>query len=440
MPAPDAAEPNADLPTAADGGENAAPRFGKQHEEERIVEPPSPSLDMEPPIALASGVDSPLHKLRTTLLLGLIPFAVLTIVLLIRALPGDETGRDFRQLYAAGCMVRTGQASRLYNMEVQRSVQQKVASAGSGGYIPFIRPAYETILLVPFSLLPYRTAYFCFLGLNVLLLGVTITMLSSGSVWSLVQVSSIVFCFMPVSITLFAGQDSVLLAVILAASCKALDRRRPLLAGVTAGLALFKFQLMIPIFLLFLVWKRWKFCYGFALSALGLGLVSISVIGVHQVGSYIRLLHEVDRTMTLGVPLMANLRGLLAGSMGGISEKTVIAADVGLGLLLAIFLFRLQDRRNALLLAIPAAVLCCYYLFSHDLTLLLLPIVSVMTARQATNLAWWSALLLLLAPTALMTHSSWVAVPLGFFLLEFAIQGRPVKTRMTTIEIDTIHR
>ncbi|MGA3103234.1 MAG: glycosyltransferase family 87 protein [Terriglobales bacterium] len=365
--------------------------------------------------------------MRTTLLLGLIPFAGLTIVLLIRALPGDQTGRDFRQLYAAGFMVRTGQASQLYNMEIQQSVQQRVVSGGSGGYIPFIRPAYEAIFLMPLSLLPYRTAYFCFLGLNVLLLGVTITMLSSGSVWGVVQVSSMVLCFMPVSITLFAGQDSVLLAVILAASCKALDRQRPLVAGVIAGLALFKFQLMIPIFLLFLLWKRWRFCYGFALSALVLGLVSISVTGVHQLGSYIQLLQEVDRSKTLGVPLMANLRGLLVGTMGGISEKAVIAADVGLGVLLAIFLLRLQERRNALLLAIPAAVLCCYYLFSHDLTPLFLPIVAVMTARQPTSLAWWSALLLLLAPTALMTHSSWVALPLGFFLLEFAIQGRPAK-------------
>ena len=420
--------PDADDPAAGDGGENAAARFGDEPEEKRIVKKPAlPLLDRGPRIAHATSVDSPLNKMRTTLLLGLIPFAGLTIVLLIRALPGDQTGRDFRQLYAAGCMVRTGQASRLYNREVQQRVQQEVVSGGSGSYIPFIRPAYEAIFLAPFSLLPYRTAYFCFLGLNVLLLGVTITMLSSGSVWGVVQVSSMVLCFIPVSITLFAGQDSVLLAVILAASSKALDRQRPLMAGAIAGLALFKFQLMIPIFLLFLVWKRWKFCYGFALSAFGLGLVSISVTGVHQLGSYIHLLQEVGRSKTLGAPLMANLRGLLVGTVGGISEKTVIAANIGLGLLLAIFLLRLQERRNALLLAIPAAVLCCYYVFGHDLTVLLLPIIAVMTARQATNLAWWSGMLLLLAPTALMTHSSWVAVPIGFFLLEFALQGGPAK-------------
>ena len=353
-------------------------------------------------------------------MLALIPLAGLTVFLLIKALPGDQTGRDFRQLYAAGYMLRTGQASQLYDIKVQRAVQHELFSSGAGDYIYFLRPAYEAILLAPFSLLPYRSAYYCFLALNAVLVAVTIVMLSPELGWTTVYVSAIVLCFMPVSIALFAGQDSILLTVILTASCKALDRDRPLTAGIIAGLAMFKFQLMIPIFLLFLVWRYWKFCCGFILSAVGLGIVSISIVGIHQFDSYFRLLHEVDRNKALAVHLMGNLHGLLVGAFGNVPPKAVIAADVSLAGLLAIFLPRLQEGRDALLLAIPAAVICSYYLFSHDLTVLLLPIIGVTIARQTTNLLWCSALLLVLAPTAMMSRPYLMALLLTFFLLELA--------------------
>lgn len=357
------------------------------------------------------------------MLLALIPVAGLTILSLIKALPGDKTGRDFRQLYTAGFMLRTGQASQLYNMKSQRAVQQKLFFGGAGGYIYFIRPPYEAVLLAPLSLLPYRSAYFCFLALNVILLGVTIAMLAPHSGWTTVHVAAIVLSFMPVSIALFAGQDSILLTVILAASCKALDRERPLIAGMIAGLALFKFQLMIPIFLLFLVWRYAKFCCGFVLSALGLGMLSISITGIHQFDSYLRLLQEVGGSKAIA-PLMPNLHGLLVGLLDSIPQKAVIAVNLGLASLLAIFLPRLQKGRDALLLAIPAAVLCSYYVLNHDLTLLLLPIIAVMIVPQTTNLVWSSALLLLLAPTAMMASSYLVAVPLTFFLLELARSHR----------------
>src|SRR5437870_7943570 len=79
---------------------------------------------------------------------------------------------DFRQLYTAGYMVRSGHAHELYDYESQRYFQNKVLSQADMA-LPFIRPAYEALLFVPFSFLSYRTAYFAFLGLNVILLAVS---------------------------------------------------------------------------------------------------------------------------------------------------------------------------------------------------------------------------------------------------------------------------
>jgi hypothetical protein len=367
------------------------------------------------------------NKVRALFLLALIPFSLLVLASLIKKLPGDKTGRDFRQLYAAGYMVRAGIGSQLYNMEIQNSVEHKLVPGGYGGYIPFIRPAYEAILFEPFSFLPYRTAYIFFLALNILLLATTVVMLSPRSGWGLLRVAGIAVSFLPVSIALFQGQDSILLTLLLAVSSLALDRDRPLLAGVFAGLGLFKFQLTIPIFLLFLAWRRWRFCCGFVVSALGAALVSIWLTGFPQVSEYLYLLHGVDSNKTLKVSVMGNLHGLIVGTtlgtMGSIPEKTLIAIHLALGMLLALFLPRLKGR-NALLLAIPAAALCSYYLFNHDLTVLLLPMIAVMTAPHAPNLLWFSALLLLLAPALLTAHLYLVALPLSFFLLELALTGR----------------
>jgi hypothetical protein len=70
---------------------------------------------------------------------------------------------DFRQLYAAGYMVRTGHASELYNYRAQQTFQDTLVGNDEPA-LPFIRPAYQALLFVPFSLLPYRTAYLAFLA------------------------------------------------------------------------------------------------------------------------------------------------------------------------------------------------------------------------------------------------------------------------------------
>src|SRR5258705_7872173 len=76
---------------------------------------------------------------------------------------------DFRQLYAAGYMVRTGHAAELYDLPSQQLFQD-VLVGNDERALPFIRPAYQALLFVPFSLLQYRSAYLAFLAVNLALL------------------------------------------------------------------------------------------------------------------------------------------------------------------------------------------------------------------------------------------------------------------------------
>src|SRR5437588_10831895 len=62
---------------------------------------------------------------------------------------------DFRQLYTAGYLVRSGHAHELYDYESQRYFQNTVVRQADMT-LPFIRPASAARLFVPLSFLTYR--------------------------------------------------------------------------------------------------------------------------------------------------------------------------------------------------------------------------------------------------------------------------------------------
>src|ERR1700687_1084733 len=104
-------------------------------------------------------------------LLGLLPLLLVLQLQWFIFFQGALRGHaDFRQLYAAGYMVRTGHASDLYNYAAQKNFQDTLVSREKLA-LPFIRPAYQAVFFAPFSLLPYRSAYLAFLSANLIFLG-----------------------------------------------------------------------------------------------------------------------------------------------------------------------------------------------------------------------------------------------------------------------------
>src|SRR5882724_12805260 len=214
------------------------------------------------------------------ILLGILPIIfcmqfLAWLTFLPKALRGHA---DFRQLYVAGYMVRTGHRTQLYDYAAQTYFQNTLVSNGELA-LPFIRPAYQALLFVPFSLFSYRTAYLGFLLLNVLLLALAFLLLQPrmrglSRVWPGLP-PALFLGFYPVALALMQGQDSILLLALLAAAVVSLERNRDLAAGTLVGLGLFKFQIVIPIALLFLVWRRWRFSAGFVLAAILVGLLSL---------------------------------------------------------------------------------------------------------------------------------------------------------------------
>jgi hypothetical protein len=333
---------------------------------------------------------------------------------------------DFRQLYAAGYMVRTGHAGELYDIRAQQQFQD-VLVGNDERALPFIRPAYQALLFVPFSLLPYRTAYLGFLAVNLVLLAMTFWILrpnmrNLSRVWQGLPVF-VFLVFYPVALALMQGQDSILLLLLLAAALVALEQGQERRAGILVGLGLYKMQIVIPIALLFLLWRRWRFFSGFALSGSLLTLISLWVVGFAQTAAYARSLFSVGTNLAtahqfpLRVSIMANLRGLIFGLLGArlpafwIQALTIVASILVL-LWAARAVPGKQRTADGFVIAITASLIVSYYLFIHDLSVLLIPIVITLdrfilpnpnvsaetTPNALDRAAAWMSAALLVAP------------------------------------------
>lgn len=349
---------------------------------------------------------------------------------------------DFRQLYAAGYMLRTGHARELYDYQTEKIFQDALVSPEEIA-LPFNHLAYEALLYAPFSLFRYQLAYFAFLTFNLALLATSFLMLRSY-MGKLAQVLSWLpaatfLCFLPITAALMQGQDSIVLMILLIAATVQLDRGQEITAGIFVGLALFKFQIVLPIAFLFLAWRRWRFCAGFMISATTVAGVSLLLVGFAQVRAYVQLLTSMSAVFSGGDQFMyaiypnrmANLRGLVFGMTGthaSVSWIRTVTFVLSAGVLLWVA-WRAPAKRgmDALLVAITASSLVSYHLLIHDMSVLLIPIAIILNRfieAEATGdaygrLAARTAALMFVAPLCISfapDHFYLVSLPLCTFL------------------------
>ncbi|HEV2383049.1 MAG TPA: glycosyltransferase family 87 protein [Terriglobia bacterium] len=292
---------------------------------------------------------------------------------------------DFRSLYTSGYMARTHHAHELYDRDIVQQTEQRLVPVGATFSIAMDHPAYEEVLFVPLSLLPYRVAFVVFVVLNLGVVVLCVRLLSPSfrvlsERWK--PFPALLFAaFFPITKAITTGQDSVVLLALLAGAFVCIQRRKEPAAGFLAGLGLFKFQVVIPIALLFLLWKRWRFVLGFAISTAAAGLASVLLVGVHGTRQYASMLLGMSVNLTsedfglkyyaLSAKTMLNLRGLLSamfeGHLGHWWLQGLIAASS-----VAVIAF-VARRRPSLPLAIVAAALVSYHLNAQDASILMIP-------------------------------------------------------------------
>lgn len=299
---------------------------------------------------------------------------------LLRTLRGHYI--DFRSFYTAGYMLRTHQAALLYDYATEQRLQSALVSPAPRA-LPMMSPPFAALVFVPLSRLSFSAAHLVWSAINLVLLLACVPLLKPflptlSARWR--PAPGLLFLsFLPAAIALLMGQLSVLLLLLYCACFVALRRDRNFLAGVILSLALIKFQIALPVALLFLLWRQWRFIAGFLTGGAILTALSIWILGLTAFSSYLHSLYWMTRTVS-GDPAtqlqfgilphqMPNLYGLLffLARGAGWSHLLILATS------LALFVWTLRQRPS-LPLALLTAMLVSYHLFFYDLTLLLLPL------------------------------------------------------------------
>jgi hypothetical protein len=312
------------------------------------------------------------------------------------ALPG---ALGFRAFYAAGTAIRSGESHNLYQL--------------SGD--TFGRPEYEAILFAPLSFLEFRTAYILFFAVNIGLLLLCLRLLrpyfeNFEKIWKWMP-EAVFFCFLPITLGLVAGDDSILLLTLMVAAAVSFYRDQDYTSGIFLGLAIFGWQFALPIALTFLLWKRWKIWVGFLASTALAVLVSLLISGMGGLQSYLRItaaqaLEWAPGIQGLGwkfaIPNLHCFLEMLSGRF--VSQQLVITATATISLALLLWA---STRTTNFALATMVAVLVSYHGSIQQAALLIIPIAFVLDARLAIFSGWTRTMtrniviLLLISPTAL---------------------------------------
>jgi hypothetical protein len=303
---------------------------------------------------------------------------------------------DFTVFYTAGAILRQGLRHQLYDPHIQYRVQQAFTGGvieSRRGPLPYIHPPLEAVVFLPLTLLPYRQAFVTWDLLNILaLFAVATTLRRHLNALRAIPPWEFVLgflAFFPVFLCLLQGQDSILLLLLCTLGFSALQRESDFLAGGWFGLALFKFQLVIPVVLLLAFWKRRRAAGGFAVVACVWAALSLALVGWEGMLAYPKYVLQIAKSPSLGgVPaeLMPNLRGLLEGWSFLLRPSDAIPAVLSVGVLIgsavllgyaAIQGSRIPREQLGLSfsLAVVVAALISWHTNAHDLCLLVLPIV-----------------------------------------------------------------
>jgi hypothetical protein len=302
-----------------------------------------------------------------------------------------KTG-DFMAFYSGSQLLVSGHGSHLYDFAALGRLQTSLLLplvAPHGILLPYLYPAYQAVALAPLGALPYTAAYAVWMLVNCFALVLVMFTLEryggvAGRSAGLFRLAAL--CSIPVLLTLFNGQTSIVITALLSACLLAARSRRDLLAGAALACAMVKLPYVLPVLLVFVILRRWRLLGAFVVSACCLMLIPLPFFGLSIDQQYVRTLLDATKwTSQFGYSPVRN------NSLEGFTQLLLPSALSGLVrivlCLVAIVVLVASTRRSADLdlpfgLAILVALLVSPHVLAHDLTLLLIPIAVALRYRR----------------------------------------------------------
>ena len=305
---------------------------------------------------LSAPSRSGLELAATRLFLGVLPPALLVLLVVARYLTGTKLGFDYQPLWDASRHVLHG-ASPYPHPEALIDEHQ------------FVYPPFAAFLFAPLAALPFAVAAPLLAVVELAATGLTLRVLGVRD-W---RCYGVVLLWYPVLQNFLLGSITSLLALGLAVVWRYRDSRRA--APVTLAALIAAKIFLWPLLVWLGVSRRWLIgVRALGLAAAGLFL-SWALIGFAGLGSYLRLLDELSR-LEQWKSYSAVALGMALGLTGGESRALALAACALV--LLAIVLVQRRGRedadRQAFVLAIAAAFFFSPIVWTHYLALLVVPI------------------------------------------------------------------
>lgn len=167
---------------------------------------------------------------------------------------------DFVTFYAAAQLLWDDPQS-LYDLDRQQSYQNRIAPVEK--VLPFVYPPITAAFLAPLAGFSFSTAFLIMTLLNLLLIGQSLRLLIRGLNLSTDQTHWLLLftlCNFGVHAVVFYGQTSAIVLFFLTLHVLAQKQAEPPMAGVWAGLLCVKPQYLAIPHLILLVRRRWREC------------------------------------------------------------------------------------------------------------------------------------------------------------------------------------
>jgi hypothetical protein len=347
---------------------------------------------------------------------------------------GFVAGHDFVAFYTASLAVFDGNAALVYDEAFMKPAQHDLVGDSTVGYLAFMYPPTYLLLVSPLALVPYFSALALWLLVPLLFLLVTM-----GRRIDIPPVALLLAAAAPaVAQALFAGQNGLLFAALLAGGLLLQDRR-PLLAGILLGLATAKPQLAVLLFPALIFGRHWTVLLGASATLIAMTVMSLALFGPEIWNAYAAIPGQAREWLAAGQLPWPRMPTLYAAvRMAGLGDMTASMAQVATGLaVLATVAWvwwrgAAAELRAAVLLA--GAPLTTPFLYDYDLPFML-PALAIFIAH-AGKTGWrdWEKPLLLavwLQPawwwTLTATHWEFSVAPLVYGLFFLAVTRRAVQ-------------
>lgn len=311
-------------------------------------------------------------------------FAVFGVIFWLQlGITGRLQGLDFTSFYATSKVLLTQGPAHVYELAAQQQAQAGLLP-GSRPFLPDLYPPYWVLVRFWLALLPLTWAYLAWGVLSIAASAASLILLArtagfeSWRSWPMLAAAG----FAPLVVNLVQGQSVAFVLLGVALSLWFRNRGWELAAGAAISLVLVKPQVGILLLGLLLIKPSARALLGFASAVVAQLMASLAVFGTGGVRAWARLLSGEGGTFFR--PWLSLRSPLVAAGLAGWEQYLVLAA-LAAGLLAAIVVARL-NLSQSFAVATAGSLLVAPHVNIHDLSLLLMPGLLLLSARQGRSL------------------------------------------------------